>query len=219
MKTPIKFCIVACVLFFLPLSFSAFAHPGGTDYRGGHYDRSTGEYHYHHGHPAHSHPDGVCPYDSETPDSFFRTDSSPVSTDSETEEKEWFLFKPVKILWFDISLIYLLIFGAYILFYFIKFLVGRFAYLKGNFSNRRKIMQPDTQLAPADSPGSRRPPFLIPFLCFAAAIMVLIVLMTVLLADKEQQINEVKRKNAALLAENSTLEQQKRTFIVGGSEI
>ena len=41
---------------------SAFAHSGGTDSRGGHIDRSTGEYHYHHGYSAHDHPGGVCPY-------------------------------------------------------------------------------------------------------------------------------------------------------------
>ena len=41
----------------------AMAHPGGTDSSGGHYNRSTGEYHYHHGYSAHDHKDGVCPYD------------------------------------------------------------------------------------------------------------------------------------------------------------
>lgn len=40
----------------------ASAHSGGTDRHGGHYVRSTGEYHYHHGYPAHQHPDGECPY-------------------------------------------------------------------------------------------------------------------------------------------------------------
>lgn len=40
----------------------ALAHPGGTDAAGGHYDRSTGEYHYHHGHKAHQHYNGQCPY-------------------------------------------------------------------------------------------------------------------------------------------------------------
>ena len=38
------------------------AHSGKTDAWGGHYDLSTGEYHYHHGYPAHSHSGG-CPYD------------------------------------------------------------------------------------------------------------------------------------------------------------
>lgn len=45
-------------------------HPGRTDSQGGHTDRSTGEYHFHHGFPAHQHEDrdgdGVaeyCPYD------------------------------------------------------------------------------------------------------------------------------------------------------------
>lgn len=41
---------------------TCFAHSGGTDANGGHYDSSTGEYHYHHGYPAHQHPDGMCPY-------------------------------------------------------------------------------------------------------------------------------------------------------------
>lgn len=42
---------------------SAFAHPGGTDSKGGHTNHSTGEYHYHHGYPAHQHENGQCPYD------------------------------------------------------------------------------------------------------------------------------------------------------------
>ena len=45
------------------ISLTAYAHPGRTDANGGHYDHSTGEYHYHHGYPAHQHIDGVCPYD------------------------------------------------------------------------------------------------------------------------------------------------------------
>lgn len=40
----------------------AFAHSGRTDGDGGHYDSATGEYHYHHGYPAHQHEDGICPY-------------------------------------------------------------------------------------------------------------------------------------------------------------
>ncbi len=40
-----------------------FAHPGKTDADGGHYNRSTGEYHFHHGYPEHQHPNGKCPYD------------------------------------------------------------------------------------------------------------------------------------------------------------
>ena len=41
----------------------SLSHSGRTDGNGGHYDRSTGEYHYHHGYPAHQHTDGTCPYD------------------------------------------------------------------------------------------------------------------------------------------------------------
>ena len=55
--------------FLLLLSPTVLAHSGKTDAHGGHYDRSTGEYHYHHGYPAHQHydmdGDGIidCPYD------------------------------------------------------------------------------------------------------------------------------------------------------------
>ena len=40
-----------------------YFHPGRTDSNGGHYDKSTGEYHYHHGYSAHQHENGECPYD------------------------------------------------------------------------------------------------------------------------------------------------------------
>lgn len=59
------------VLFMLLLVLCvtpASAHPGRTDSQGGHYNRSTGEYHWHHGMGAHQHydmdGDGIldCPY-------------------------------------------------------------------------------------------------------------------------------------------------------------
>lgn len=62
--------LAALLLLSVPmLAPYVYAHPGSTDSSGGHYDRSTGEYHYHHGYPAHSHRDtdgdGLrdCPYD------------------------------------------------------------------------------------------------------------------------------------------------------------
>lgn len=61
MKIFIK--ILLCLLIFaFPLSLISYAHSGRTDANGGHYDRTTGEYHYHHGFPAHQHPNGICPY-------------------------------------------------------------------------------------------------------------------------------------------------------------
>ena len=51
------------LLLLLPACLRTSAHPGRTDAQGGHYDRSTGEYHYHHGYPAHQHENGECPYD------------------------------------------------------------------------------------------------------------------------------------------------------------
>lgn len=57
---------VFCVVLF---AVTVSAHSGNTDAQGGHYDHSTGEYHYHHGFPAHYHVDLDgdgdidCPYD------------------------------------------------------------------------------------------------------------------------------------------------------------
>lgn len=61
--------LVLAVVFAFALASVAFAHSGGTDSKGGHTDRSTGEYHYHHGYSAHQHEDLDgdgdldCPYD------------------------------------------------------------------------------------------------------------------------------------------------------------
>ncbi len=50
------------ILLLLSISAVAFAHSGGTDTKGGHYDHIGGGYHYHHGYPAHDHKGGECPY-------------------------------------------------------------------------------------------------------------------------------------------------------------
>lgn len=51
--------ILLATLLALPTS----AHAGKTDASGGHVDKDTGIYHYHHGYPAHQHTGGRCPYD------------------------------------------------------------------------------------------------------------------------------------------------------------
>lgn len=66
MKLPRNICIA--FLITIALSISVSAHSGRTDANGGHTDSSTGEYHYHHGYPAHDHwdidgdGDIDCPY-------------------------------------------------------------------------------------------------------------------------------------------------------------
>ena len=53
------------ILIILALIFGtipALAHSGRTDAQGGHYVGETEEYHFHHGHRAHQHPNGICPY-------------------------------------------------------------------------------------------------------------------------------------------------------------
>ena len=60
MKKSIFFFVLLVLLVF-PLT--TFAHSGRTDSSGGHYDYSTGKYHYHHGFSAHQHKNGICPFD------------------------------------------------------------------------------------------------------------------------------------------------------------
>ena len=56
--------LLFCIIFsFTFLSVYVYAHSGKTDSAGGHYNHQSGEYHYHHGYPAHSHIDDECPYD------------------------------------------------------------------------------------------------------------------------------------------------------------
>lgn len=94
---------------FLSLLFALYflitpvlAHSGRTDSNGGHWDRSTGQYHYHHGHPAHQHydmdGDGIldCPYTfkgttstTSSPDIYTTTITTAPATFSTWETTAW----------------------------------------------------------------------------------------------------------------------------------
>lgn len=86
---------IFCICLLLSPSGS-WAHPGRTDSQGGHYDLSTGEYHYHHGYPAHQHPNGVCPYGNKDQTKHqtrisrvaANTAAAPVSTSKKAEETQ-----------------------------------------------------------------------------------------------------------------------------------
>lgn len=91
--------MISVFVLVLLLPMQAFAHPGRTDANGGHYDRSTGEYHYHHGFPAHDHydidGDGIidCPYDfvdktGENSGSRYSSGNSQVSDSKPVSEKK-----------------------------------------------------------------------------------------------------------------------------------
>lgn len=75
-----------CIILIISLCITAHAHAGRTDSNGGHTDSSTGEYHYHHGYPAHDHydmdSDGVvdCPYQFD--DKTSQNSGSPSHSDS-----------------------------------------------------------------------------------------------------------------------------------------
>lgn len=92
--------VALLILLTLVFAFNANAHPGRTDSDGGHYDRSTGEYHYHHGRPAHDHPNGKCPYEDEDiyeeNFSYTETTAAPIqTTDSLQQENEPYFLYPI----------------------------------------------------------------------------------------------------------------------------
>ena len=85
------------ICFILALAFivfpaSVYAHPGKTDGKGGHYNRSTGEYHYHHGYSAHSHydidGDGTidCPFDFDDKTNHSSGSTSKISSSSSSSQ-------------------------------------------------------------------------------------------------------------------------------------
>lgn len=93
-KTLLLILILILLAFLVPF---ASAHPGKTDGNGGHTDQSTGEYHYHHGYPAHDHydmdGDGYvdCPYnfeDKTSHDSGNSSNSHIINGTTETNEKD-----------------------------------------------------------------------------------------------------------------------------------
>lgn len=65
-----KLFVLVLVFIILLIPASVLAHSGRTDGNGGHTDKSTGVYHYHHGYSAHQHPGGVCPYEDDSEDLF-----------------------------------------------------------------------------------------------------------------------------------------------------
>lgn len=100
----VKLLIALAVCLQLPVI--AFAHPGDTDSNGGHINHSTGEYHYHHGYPAHDHydmdGDGIpdCPYrfDDKTGSSSNEKESSSNKSEEAKErraKKVWNYLLPI----------------------------------------------------------------------------------------------------------------------------
>lgn len=88
------------LLLVLSAAPSALAHPGRTDANGGHTDHSTGEYHYHHGYPAHQHYDidgdgkPDCPYDFKDNTRSSSSSGSSSSTGATSRTFTWPTVKP-----------------------------------------------------------------------------------------------------------------------------
>ena len=107
MKHKIIYTCTIIILIISLLSVVVSAHSGKTDSNGGHYDKSTGEYHYHHGYSAHQHTNGKCPY-------FFndKTDHS----SSTTNNDKFAVNGDEKMYWIIGILVVIVCFLGYLLF-------------------------------------------------------------------------------------------------------
>lgn len=75
-----------CTVLIFACSLTVYAHPGGTDSKGGHTNHSTGKYHYHHGYSAHSHSDMDGDGDLDCPYNFVdKTQSTTSSSKNSTK--------------------------------------------------------------------------------------------------------------------------------------
>ena len=126
------YIVIMVILMLIQVPLNIFAHSGRTDSSGGHYNRSTGEYHYHHGYKAHQHIDGICPYDNDNKE---KSDSSEnikndVVISTEKEENN-FLEK---------------ICGIFIGFWWIiiPLVAGVYNYIKEKFMENKKNTQNNT---------------------------------------------------------------------------
>ena len=102
MKAKSLLCLFIVFITILSVIVPAFAHSGRTDSRGGHYDSSTGEYHYHHGYPAHQHTGGKCPYDYDDKTSY-NSNTSSTSKNSTNDDSFGFGDFIVVLLWIAVG--------------------------------------------------------------------------------------------------------------------
>ena len=83
--------LLAVAIVVFGFSLTTLAHSGGTDSQGGH--NSPDGYHYHHGYPAHQHPNGECPYDfDDNVDHRERGSGMSNSPDDYEYEMPWYLW-------------------------------------------------------------------------------------------------------------------------------
>ena len=90
--------IFACSLLLL-CALPGRATPGGTDVNGGHTDKRTGEYHFHHGYPAHQHINGVCPLDPNFTSNVIigKSEQKGAPTSGSEDKNDVIVFNPAKL--------------------------------------------------------------------------------------------------------------------------
>lgn len=113
--------LLLCIVFCASLALVAYAHPGRTDKNGGHYVSGSGEYHYHHGYPAHDHKDmdddGIpdCPYQFKDntieKEAWSSKATSPTTAPTEEPPQE----KPKRTFEYYVTIVCIVFFGSLVL--------------------------------------------------------------------------------------------------------
>lgn len=117
-------CLVA-LLCMCYLCVMVVAHSGRTDGSGGHYDKSNGDYHYHHGYSAHEHYDmdgdgsADCPYSFDN-----RTEDKGNEYDDEDEKNVTFWDVPKAMLTELLPAIAIGLFSSYFLSWILQLVLG-----------------------------------------------------------------------------------------------
>lgn len=122
--------LIICILLLIPAII--YAHPGQTDSDGGHYDKTTGKYHYHHGYSSHQHTNNECPYDFNDKTDHSSSNESISSFTNKTTKQSYFERDPFG---FFISII---IFGTVLIAYIIPMLNVFIDEIIYKWKNRKK---------------------------------------------------------------------------------
>lgn len=110
-----RIVLIIALLIIIAAPLYAFAHPGKTDSDGGHTDSETGDYHYHHGYPAHEHRDmdgdGIpdCPYNFDDKTGWNSGTRSGGGNLKDDENEAWQLSDYLSFVFFLTSFVFLIL--------------------------------------------------------------------------------------------------------------
>lgn len=93
-----KFYILILIIYMLIIPINTFAHSGRTDSNGGHWDRSTGTYHYHNGTSVQQNSGGSYQYNNSS-------DSNKILNNNSERKDSWYIVENIFSVIFLIAIV------------------------------------------------------------------------------------------------------------------